>query len=259
MGRGTSPGRRARASKGGVGQKRETRCHSPSSRILSALLSEIPLIVISCFLGVNATLSTVLDGTSFVGRQGQRDVLLWGRSGGGDHGEGRDGLETRFLELLAVGLRDAVLLLDDSISQSQRVLRQEDGSELEEAGSVRGEREVGRTVSLVTRSGPRISSSPCSPSPSKSSWGLGWSEDSVCWVWVILWFEWRVSGGKRSQARRVRLSPRSRRVTPALLRPCKPPLASDSLLSPSLLSISTDLLILLLNTPAGSAGASSGY
>lgn len=79
-----SPGRRARA--GAELGKRKTRCHSPSSRILSALLSEIPLIVISCFLGVNATLSTVLDGTSFVGREGQRDVLLWRRSGGGEHG-----------------------------------------------------------------------------------------------------------------------------------------------------------------------------
>lgn len=58
------------------------------------------------------------------------------RSGGGEHGEGRDGLETCFLELLAIGLRDAVLLLDESTSQSQRVLRQGDGSELKEAGSV---------------------------------------------------------------------------------------------------------------------------
>lgn len=78
MGRGTSP---VLVAVPGPGRaelgKRETRCHSPSSRILSALLSEIPLIVISCFLGVNATLSTVLDGTSFIGRQGQRDVLLW--------------------------------------------------------------------------------------------------------------------------------------------------------------------------------------
>lgn len=50
---------------------------APSVRILSALASEIPLYVMSCFLGVNATASTVLraDGWARAGRVSDRGEI----------------------------------------------------------------------------------------------------------------------------------------------------------------------------------------